>query len=72
MQPLTPHTKKLVGAIVMLIWLPVYALAAAAVAVHVLPGANWLVELLYYVVAGTLWIVPIGLMLPWMHREPRA
>jgi membrane protein implicated in regulation of membrane protease activity len=72
MQPLTPHTKKLIGAIVMLIWLPVYALAAAAVAVHVLPGANWLVELLYYVVAGTLWIVPIGLMLPWMHREPRA
>ncbi|MDE3116432.1 MAG: DUF2842 domain-containing protein, partial [Pseudomonadota bacterium] len=30
------------------------------------------VELAYYMVAGTLWIMPIGLMLPWMHREPKA
>ena len=72
MLPLTPHTKKLIGAIVTLIWLPVYALLAAGVAVHVLPQANWLIELLYYTVAGTLWIVPIGLMLPWMHREPKG
>ena len=71
MPRLTPHTKKLIGAIVTLIWLPVYALVAAGVAAHVLPRANWLIELLYYMVAGTLWIVPIGLMLPWMHREPK-
>ena len=24
----------------------------------------------FYALAGTLWIVPIGLSLPWMYREP--
>jgi hypothetical protein len=28
------------------------------------------VSLLYYALAGTLWIIPIGLMFPWMYREP--
>lgn len=70
MRPLSPRLKKLIGTIITLIWLPIYALLAMAVAIRVLPGANGFVAFLYYAVAGTLWIVPIGLMLPWMHREP--
>ena len=27
-------------------------------------------ERIYYALAGTLWIIPIGLMFPWMYREP--
>jgi hypothetical protein len=65
----SPRKKKLIGTLVLLIWLPVYALVAMGIAVHVLPHAAWYVALLYYAFAGTLWIVPIGLMLPWMHRE---
>ena len=72
MRSLTPHTKKLIGAIVILVWLPIYALLAMRLAVSILPDANPFVELLYYVVAGTAWILPIGLMLPWMSREPRS
>lgn len=68
---MTPHTKKFIGAIVILLWLPVYALLAMRLGVAILPGANKFVELLYYAVAGTAWILPIGLMLPWMSREPR-
>jgi len=68
---MSPHIKKLIGAIVIVIWVPIYALVAGALGVHVLPRATWYEELLYYAVAGTLWIVPIGLMLPWMNREPR-
>jgi ABC-type proline/glycine betaine transport system permease subunit len=66
---MTARAKKLVGTFAMLIWIPVYALVAMGIAVHVLPHAPWFVALLYYALAGTLWIVPIGLMLPWMHRE---
>ena len=70
---MSPRTKKLLGTLVMLIWLPVYALIAMGVGVHVLPHAAWYTTLLYYALAGTLWIFPIGLMLPWMHREsPRG
>ncbi len=67
---MSPHIKKLIGAFVIMCWLPIYALVAARVGVHLLPHAHWLVALLYYAFAGTLWIIPIGLMLPWMHREP--
>ena len=57
---------------VMLVWIPIYALIAMGVGVRVLPHAHWIVTLLYYALAGTLWIIPIGLMLPWMNREPKA
>ena len=66
-----PRVKKLIGTILTLIWLPVYALLAMGVGVRVLPHAHWLIVLLFYSVAGTLWIIPVGLMLPWMYREPR-
>jgi hypothetical protein len=66
---MSPRIKKLIGAFVILIWLPVYALLAAGVAVHLLPHAHWYAALAYYAFAGTLWIIPIGLMLPWMYRD---
>ena len=66
---MSPRTKKLIGAIVMLVWISVYALIAMIVALKVLPRANGLVAFLYYAVAGTIWIIPIGLMLPWMNGE---
>jgi len=72
MRSLTPHTKKLLGTILILIWVPVYALVAMRVGISVLPEAHPLVALLYYAIAGTAWIIPIGFMLPWMSREPRA
>lgn len=68
---MSPRIKKLIGTIVMLIWIAVYTLLAMGVGVHVLPHANGFVSFIYYALAGTLWIVPIGLMLPWMSREPR-
>jgi len=65
------RTKTLISAIVIVFfWLPFYALFIMGLARHVLPGAPWYVALLFYALAGTLWIVPIGLSLPWMYREP--
>jgi hypothetical protein len=68
---MTPRLKKLIGAIVTLVWLFVYTLFAMRIGVRVLPHANGLATFLYYALAGTLWTIPIGMMLPWMHREPR-
>ncbi len=68
---MTPHTKKLIGTVLMLIWLVFYALIASALAVHILPHASWYVSLLFYAAAGLLWIVPIGLALPWLYGEPK-
>lgn len=65
-----PTVKKLIVALITLIWLPVYALLALAVGIRVLPHASGIVQFLYYLIAGMAWIVPIGLMLPWMSRNP--
>jgi hypothetical protein len=69
-ETMSPRTKKFIGAIVMLVWIPFYALVAMILALKILPHANGLVAFLYYAIAGTLWIIPIGLMLPWMNRDP--
>jgi hypothetical protein len=69
-ETMSPRTKKFIGAIVMLVWIPAYALVAMILALKILPHANGLVAFLYYAIAGTIWIIPIGLMLPWMNREP--
>jgi hypothetical protein len=68
---LRPHTKKFIGVLVILVWLAVFIVIAWGVGIRVLPQANGLVKFLYYAVAGMAWIVPIGLMLPWMSRDPR-
>jgi len=65
-----PSVKKLIAVFGILIWLVFYAGLAAGIGAALLPDAHWLVEFLYYMLAGTLWIIPIGLALPWMHREP--
>jgi hypothetical protein len=67
---MTPRTKKLIGTIVILLWIAIYSLIAMAVGVRVLPHANAILLFLYYLLAGTLWIIPVGLMFPWMYREP--
>ena len=68
---MTRRIKTLIATIVIIfLWLPVYALLVMGLAVHTLPGAPWYLSLLFYALAGTLWIVPIGLSLPWVYREP--
>lgn len=68
---MSAHLKKLIGTLAILAWLVVYSLIAMGIGVRVLPYAGPLVRLIYYVFAGTIWIIPVGLLLPWMYREPR-
>lgn len=62
------RTRKLVGTVVLLTWIAFYTAAAAFVATLVLPGASGLAQLLFYVVAGTVWLAPAGFLLSWMLR----
>ncbi|MBV8799108.1 MAG: DUF2842 domain-containing protein [Alphaproteobacteria bacterium] len=67
---LQPRTKKLVGVITTLAWLVVYIILAWGIGIRLLPHAGGFVKFAYYAVAGMAWIVPVGLMLPWMSRVP--
>ena len=68
---MSPRIKKLIGAVGLIFWIILYSLIVMRLAVAILPNANGLVALLFYALAGTVWIVPVGLSLPWMHREPK-
>jgi hypothetical protein len=65
------HLKKLIGTLAILAWLAIYSLIAMGIGIRILPHAVPLLRLVYYALAGTIWVVPVGLLLPWMHREPR-
>lgn len=65
---MTLRTRKLVGAIALVVFLAVYALAAMMVAVVLQVSASKVVELIYYPLAGLLWLPPAMWLVRWMQR----
>lgn len=63
--------RKLIGTIVLMVFIPVYCLFAAAVGDRLLYGASGLAQAAYYVIAGLIWVLPAGVVVTWMVR-PRA
>lgn len=67
---MTPRIRKLVGAILLLVVIAVYSLLAMAAAVILqVNEANKTVELIYYVAAGLLWVLPAGWIIKWMQKS---
>jgi hypothetical protein len=63
--------RKLVGATLLLVFIPAYAVVVMTVAVARLPETSVLTHTLFFLVAGLLWVVPAGLIIRWMQRpEP--
>ena len=63
--------KRLVGAIVILLFVLAYALVAAFIGDVVAMRTPTWVQIVYFAVAGLLWIVPVGLVIRWMYaRKP--
>ena len=72
---MTQRARKFTGAILLILLIAVYALLALAVAVVLqIRQANGFVELVYYIVAGLLWVLPAGLLIKWMAKPdvPKA
>lgn len=65
---MTVRNRKFVGAIALLMFLTVYALAAMMAAVVLQVSASKVVELIYYPIAGLLWLPPAMWLVRWMQR----
>lgn len=65
---LTMRTRKLVGTVLLLGFVALYALAAMAAAIVLQVNASKTAELAYYVLAGLLWVIPAGWLVKWMQR----
>lgn len=65
---MTLRTRKFVGAIALLVFLALYALAAMMVAIVLQVGGSKVAEIVYYPVAGLLWVLPAMWLVRWMQR----
>jgi peptidoglycan/LPS O-acetylase OafA/YrhL len=66
---MTARNRKLVGAILLLILIAVYSLLAMAAAIILqVNDAGKTTELLYYITAGLLWVLPAGWIIKWMQQ----
>lgn len=69
---MSASTRKLIGTIALLIMITVYALLAMAAALVLqVRGAGPVVEFLYYLLTGLLWVIPAGLIIKWMVVDPK-
>jgi Protein of unknown function (DUF2842) len=65
---MTVRTRKLIGTVVLLIFLALYAWAAAAIGGGRITLAPHWVQFAYFVTAGLAWVIPAGLLIRWMQR----
>lgn len=61
--------RKLVGTVVMIVFVCVYALVAMALAQGRITEASKLVQTVAYVVLGLAWVLPLLPLIKWMERK---
>jgi hypothetical protein len=66
------RTRKLIGTVVMLVFIFFYALFAMAVAEGRISEAPKLIQTLAYVVLGLIWIVPLMPLIRWMAKPDKS
>jgi uncharacterized membrane protein YjfL (UPF0719 family) len=62
------RSRKLIGTVVLILFLAVYSLIAMVGASAPIINGNKMAELAYFIVAGFLWIIPAGILIRWMQR----
>ena len=62
--------KKLIGSVLLVALVIVYALAATTIAAGRLAESGPVVHLIFFLVSGLLWILPAMVIIRWMQREP--
>ncbi|MBU1210614.1 MAG: DUF2842 domain-containing protein [Alphaproteobacteria bacterium] len=70
---MTMRMRKLVGTMLLMVMIVVYALIAMVVAVALeVNTTSKFIELAFYAVAGLLWVVPAAIIIKWMSRDDAA
>ena len=65
---MSPRTRKLIGSLALIVLVGCWAVATTIVAMGFM-NANRLVQLVFFLVAGLLWIVPAGAIIVWMQTS---
>jgi Protein of unknown function (DUF2842) len=65
---MSARNHKLVGTIVLVIFLGAYAWAAVEIGAGRISHAPHWVQFAYFLTAGLLWVLPAGALIKWMQR----
>jgi hypothetical protein len=65
---MSQRTRKLVGTLVLIVFLVIYALIMMALGAPRIAEASNLARVVFYFVAGLIWVLPAGLLIKWMQR----
>tara|TARA_B100000214_G_C23522682_1_gene425769 strand:- start:290 stop:499 length:210 start_codon:yes stop_codon:yes gene_type:complete len=61
--------KKLIGTIIIPIWLIIFIGIVALLAEILLPNLNGLMIFLFYLISGLIWILPVLPIISWMQKQ---
>ena len=64
--------RKLIGTIVLVLFVTIYALSAMTIAAAKLPGTSGWVQLGFYAIAGLAWVIPAAALVYWMQKPDRT
>jgi hypothetical protein len=62
------RTRKAIGCFALLAYLAIYAILAASLGAALAPRLPAWGDLLYYAIAGVIWIFPLRPLFAWMSR----
>ena len=62
------RTRKLIGTVVLLVFLAAYALVVASIGAGRITTAPPLAQFAFFLVGGLIWVLPAGLLIRWMQR----
>jgi hypothetical protein len=69
--PMHPRLKRLIGSILIVILVIVYAVAAMVVAEAKLAQSSGVVHFAYFLLSGLLWVLPAMAIVKWMYGAPK-
>jgi hypothetical protein len=67
-----PRLRRLIGSILLVALVILYALVASAVAVSRLAEASALTHFLFFLLSGLLWVLPGMLIVSWMSKPGKG
>lgn len=60
--------RKFIGTILLVLFLVAYALVAMALGASKIVGGPYIIQVIYFLIAGLAWIIPAGILIRWMAR----
>ncbi|MES0808228.1 DUF2842 domain-containing protein [Roseibium sp. SCPC15] len=65
---MVPSFRKFIGMIALVIFVVVYAFTAMVIGDMTLQQSSTIVRLIYFAIAGLIWVIPAGAIIWWMER----